>query len=322
MQDVIYRDFKMGYGELPDQRGPSILIFSDSLLGAQDAQSAAEAIGGRIVASLPFDAASERMKTQIAVDVVMIEYTGIEGQSIDALLDQIGTLAARPATLLTTTLEYLDQFAWRLTDDRMTMLCGACMTDRVTALQLAMLGAPRVLHDVTAEPESVRLRRLADEVGRIARALSNLSATAPVTSAYKAGVSDMMMGFRAEPAHDPVESDMPRAADLRAAIRLRRMRDQFFESDLFADPAWDMLLDLMAARIDQVQVAVSSLCIAAAVPPTTALRWIKRMTDEGLFERVADPDDGRRIFIRLSDSAAHGVARYWAAAHRSGGNAI
>jgi DNA-binding MarR family transcriptional regulator len=45
------------------------------------------------------------------------------------------------------------------------------------------------------------------------------------------------------------------------------------------------------------------------VPPTTALRWIKLMTDNGLFERVADPGDGRRIFIRLSDASAAQMAR-------------
>lgn len=93
-------------------------------------------------------------------------------------------------------------------------------------------------------------------------------------------------------------------------IRMRRLRDRFFDASLFADPAWDMLLDLMAARLEGVQVAVSSLCIAAAVPPTTALRWIKLMTDNGLFERVSDPVDGRRVFIRLSDNSAEAMTRY------------
>ena len=68
-----------------------------------------------------------------------------------------------------------------------------------------------------------------------------------------------------------------------------------------------MLLDLTAARIEGQPVAVSSLCIAAAVPPTTALRWIKAMTDMGLFERVADPKDRRRIFIELSPRAMEGM---------------
>lgn len=104
---------------------------------------------------------------------------------------------------------------------------------------------------------------------------------------------------------------------IRAMIRGRRLRDQFFEATLFADPAWDMMLDLMAARLEQRQVAVSSLCIAAAVPPTTGLRWIKTLTDSGLFVRIADPRDGRRVFIELSATAAEGIAAYLAAIRRS-----
>src|SRR3546814_6793326 len=94
--------------------------------------------------------------------------------------------------------------------------------------------------------------------------------------------------------------------------RARRTRDQFFRNEWVADPAWDMLLDLMAARLEHKRVSVSSLCIAAAVPATTALRWIKSMTDEGLFVRRADNNDGRRIFIELSDEAAGAMSAYLA----------
>src|SRR3546814_4614981 len=65
-----------------------------------------------------------------------------------------------------------------------------------------------------------------------------------------------------------------------------------------------MLLDLMAAHLSGQRVSVSSLCIAAAVPATTALRWIRALTAHGLFLRQADPSDGRRVFIALSDKAA------------------
>ena len=105
---------------------------------------------------------------------------------------------------------------------------------------------------------------------------------------------------------------------MRTLIRARRLREQYFEADLFADPAWDMLLDLLLARLEGRLVAVSSLCIAAAVPPTTALRWIKRLTDDGLFVRAADPRDGRRVFIDLSERAAQGLVAYVRALVRLG----
>ena len=85
------------------------------------------------------------------------------------------------------------------------------------------------------------------------------------------------------------------------AIKQRRLREHFFKNDLFADPAWDMLLDLTVARLEQKDVAVSSLCIAACVPTTTALRWIKVLMDAGLLERRVDPDDGRRNYIQLTN---------------------
>src|SRR3546814_8424141 len=59
-----------------------------------------------------------------------------------------------------------------------------------------------------------------------------------------------------------------RAKEVRRMLRQRRMREQYFPAEMFADPAWDMLLDLYAARLDRQPVSVSSLCIAAAVPAT------------------------------------------------------
>ena len=49
----------------------------------------------------------------------------------------------------------------------------------------------------------------------------------------------------------------------------RQLRARFFDGELFADPTWDMLLDLTAARVEHTRVSVTSLCIASGVPPTT-----------------------------------------------------
>lgn len=101
-------------------------------------------------------------------------------------------------------------------------------------------------------------------------------------------------------------------------VRQRRLRERYFEKELFADPAWDILLDLTAARAAHRRVSVTSLCVAAAVPATTALRWVKMMTDMGVLVRVEDPDDKRRVFVALSDDAADAMARYF---DELGGNA-
>lgn len=175
-------------------------------------------------------------------------------------------------------------------------------------------GAPVAVFDVASE-EGLRLQRLADEIGRIARTLVDLPDGLNSSARTGAGLA---MSFRGAPVAD-VEADSGTitSAEVRAIIRLRRMRDRYFPGELFADPAWDMLLDLAAARIDRTRVAVSSLCIAAAVPPTTALRWIKAMTDKGLLRRIADPHDARRIFIQLSDDAAVAMDKYLRSARTS-----
>jgi DNA-binding MarR family transcriptional regulator len=61
-----------------------------------------------------------------------------------------------------------------------------------------------------------------------------------------------------------------------------------------------------------LRVPVSSLCIAAAVPATTALRWLKTMVQEGIFVRRADPHDGRRVFVELARATSDALRRYFA----------
>jgi DNA-binding MarR family transcriptional regulator len=99
---------------------------------------------------------------------------------------------------------------------------------------------------------------------------------------------------------------------LRRIIRQRQLRTRYFDSDLFGDPAWDMLLDLAVARAEYTRVSVTSLCIASGVPPTTALRWISEMTKMGLLQRSEDETDRRRAFVTLTDKASDALARYFA----------
>ena len=98
---------------------------------------------------------------------------------------------------------------------------------------------------------------------------------------------------------------------LRAILRVRRNRDRYFDSKLFADPAWDVLLELYAAELGQQRVSVGSLCIGAAVPPTTALRWIKTLEQKGLIQRMADPLDARRVFVSLSPKATESMEQFF-----------
>ena len=99
--------------------------------------------------------------------------------------------------------------------------------------------------------------------------------------------------------------------DVRAILKLRRNRDRFFDEGLFADPAWDILLELYAASLGQQRVSVTSLCVGAAVPATTALRWIGLIEKRGMIVRSADPFDNRRVFLSLSDKGFDAMSRYF-----------
>ncbi len=80
----------------------------------------------------------------------------------------------------------------------------------------------------------------------------------------------------------------------------RRRRERFLPGDLFADPAWDLLLYLYIAGSEGRTVSVSSVCIALAIPESTALRWIGLLVDRDLVSRKNDEVDEQRGFIALS----------------------
>lgn len=137
--------------------------------------------------------------------------------------------------------------------------------------------------------------RLLDLSGALCRVAEALSSTAAARSEQQAG--------------ERQTNGEPTAEAVRNVIRARRVRDGIFPDRLFADPAWDMLLDLYAAHLEERQVSVSSLCLAAAVPATTALRWIDNLEGEGLLLRRADPSDARRVHLALSPDCAERMAR-------------
>ena len=98
---------------------------------------------------------------------------------------------------------------------------------------------------------------------------------------------------------------------VRALIKVRRSRDRYFDSKLFGDPAWDMLLELYAAELGQRRVSITSLCIGSAVPPTTALRWIKALERKGLIRRTPDLRDARRVFVSLADETIQSMEQFF-----------
>lgn len=184
------------------------------------------------------------------------------------------------------------------------------------------------LHDQSRDGRSIEseygaLHKISDDLADFARTLARIAEkddNAPSTLrdgpvSFRPAASVML-----EPLIPQTRSEnTPTAAKVRELIKLRRLREQHFPQDLFADPAWDILLDLFAARLEGKSVSVSSLCIAAAVPPTTGLRWITTMTEQGALVRKQDPHDARRVFIGLSDDSEKRLTAYFGIASSRGG---
>jgi hypothetical protein len=273
-------------------------------------QQLVEAAGIRLLGTVAPGQAAARLADQVNLDLLMFDAGGL---SIEDAADSAAGIAGmmmqrdcRTVALFDTA--SIDVVAGPMLAADAILLCDATPAEAVSALAGALPGGSTRLHDATREREAERLRLLNEEVARLAEVLSQL------TAEPSGGVRDRTPGYRAEPITEPD----PDPRSVRAAIRARRLRDQHFASELFADPAWDMLLDLYAARLEGRRVSVSSLCIAAAVPPTTALRWIGTMHDADLFGREADPTDKRRAHITLTDRAAAAMRGYFGAAARAG----
>lgn len=314
---------------------PLLSIFSDRAQLRGQLRDDASGAGFRIawvgeVAGLLEDIA------QPLGEVVVVDCPQVDGGRLAALarLD-VSIRQAGAQLIVSTSVAALDDVFGCLDQSNPQILVDPTRADLVIALGRALAaGQGRRVRELSDE-DRLALLRLTEQVAQIARRLDRFDAAArfPVTDRAEDFEDDGKGGgpggagafrfesprpaFAANPAEGGdrlVRAARPPLPDprlVRRIIRQRQLRSRFFSGDIFADPAWDMLLDLTAARAEHIRVSVSSLCIASGVPPTTALRWIGQMSDAGLFERVDDEADRRRAFITLTDKAADAMARYF-----------
>ncbi|GGE76379.1 winged helix DNA-binding protein [Sphingomonas prati] len=238
----------------------------------------------------------------LVADLLFVEVDDDPGVAYDALLARVARLAlGGQAAVVAIRPELIDVTDAALGDAPVGLVCAGRASDRLAAIEIAMATGGGLLREDGPDRED-QLRMISAELSRIADRLV-------------ASVEPRLGGADALPAVVQA-ADAPAigAEAFRRILRRRRLRDQFLGEGLFSDPAWDMLLDLAAARLEGSPVAVSSLCIAAAVPATTALRWIRALTQRGLMVRTPDAEDGRRVYITLSDDTATAMDGYVRAA--------
>lgn len=301
----------------------SVSVFADRLPLREELRADAAAAGLRIGGVGPVTALFSDEVHPLG-DLVLLDCPVVDGATLAALA-RLDIRAAHTGAQLvvSTTVAALDEVFGCLDQSGAQILVEPTRGERVIALGRALTKVRGMRVRELSQDDRLTLLRLTEQVGQIAERLERLSARhdegessafrfespAPVYSGEED--ADAAGGGERRLLRAP-KPPLPDPRLVRRIIRQRQARAKCFDGELFADPAWDILLDLTAARAEHSRVSVTSLCIASGVPPTTALRWIAQMTDAGLLDRVEDESDRRRAFIALSDKAAEAMARYFA----------
>ncbi len=298
-----------------DVLSPTLSLLGDS---AALVQMAADARGARLAVrgARPLESVLDA-NGGVLGDIVAVDCPAPGGAQLAALI-RLDERAARAGAQLvvSTSLAALEDVFGCLERAGAQILVDPTAAQRALALGTALTRLPRSRVREMDERDRLALLRLTEEVSRLAAKLDGLAL--PLGADRPGALTDRLASpgrdFRGEGERELMRrprAPLPDPRLIHLIIRQRRLRDRYFDGELFADPAWDILLDLTAARAEHRRVSVTSLCIAAAVPATTALRWIAQMTEMGILVREQDEEDKRRAFIALSDKAADAMARYF-----------
>jgi hypothetical protein len=183
-----------------------------------------------------------------------------------------------------------------------TSLPSRRRTSRRRGVRIAREGDPLengMTVSASNDDQTRQLLQLSEEVMRIAAALAKLSL----------GLEAKERG--PETGNAPEVPDVP-VQPVDFVFNARRARSRYLPDELFAEPAWDMLLDLFRCELRGRRLSTSDLCLGAGIPGSTALRWISAMVQKGVLIREPDRLDARRIFISLAPATSAALRRYFA----------
>ena len=109
--------------------------------------------------------------------------------------------------------------------------------------------------------------------------------------------------------------ERPKVAWLNAAKLAREgraSRHDYFPSEFFGEPAWNILLELFICELQGRYMSVQDACLASGVPATTALRYVRNLQERDLLRRIADRTDGRRTYVRITNRGDDLMRQYLA----------
>jgi CheY-like chemotaxis protein len=165
-----------------------------------------------------------------------------------------------------------------------------------------------VQHALT-RAESVRRVRSASTDTAGARELQQIADTAKALAEDMRRTIEQDSSSRRESAGAAQGAARPEDSSLRTLKLLQKLqeaRSSIFGEAVMPEPAWEMLAELMRARLAGQHLSVTSLALSSKSPMTTALRRIEDLIQGGLAARMPDPTDRRRTYVELTPE---GMAR-------------
>ncbi|HXW10240.1 MAG TPA: DNA-binding response regulator [Steroidobacteraceae bacterium] len=165
-----------------------------------------------------------------------------------------------------------------------------------------------VQHALT-RAESIRTVRATTGDSPGARELQQIADTAKALAEDMRRTIENDSGKRDRPAPGQPSPARPEDTSLRTLKLLQKLqeaRSSIFGEAVMPEPAWEMLAELMRARLAGQHLSVTSLALSSKSPMTTALRRIEDLIQGGLAARMPDPADRRRTYVELTPE---GMAR-------------
>jgi len=97
---------------------------------------------------------------------------------------------------------------------------------------------------------------------------------------------------------------------LTRVIRARSRRSTLFSGELFADPAWDILLELSLARLEDRNLTLADLARRSPVHESIVFRWIGKLIRDGWIVPEPDGSEARDAVLDLSAKAATAMQKW------------
>ena len=103
---------------------------------------------------------------------------------------------------------------------------------------------------------------------------------------------------------------------------LRNERSSIFDSALFGEPAWDILLSLYIAEGEGYRLKIGDLVEESGAATTTALRWIWKLEEINLITRRPHPTDQRTFYVEPTERAVRQLTAYFSGVRGKFGLAV